>query len=258
MEDEERIEEGINLYNRGNYSSAISYFLSLPEDSSVDIFDLSYYLGLCYFRLERYEDSLIYLEQIVTSYEREDDEAEPDRVLQCRYILAIIYFLSGRKRLSEFELEKLAQSTYRVSSVYASLAYLAWDRGDFDLSVEYYEKALENDSENITALNGLGYVLACKGEELTKALSCCKKALDAAPKSFACMDSLAWVYYKLGLYSEAESWLRKALSRISSMRANDVVDPLEDDETSIAYEVNRKTYDMISAHLDTVLQTENL
>ena len=79
-----------------------------------------------------------------------------------------------------------------------------------------YEKALEDDSENPTALNGLGYVLACEGEDLTKALSCCKKALDILPESAACLDSLGWVYYKMGLYSESKKFLNRAMKADSS------------------------------------------
>ena len=69
---------------------------------------------------------------------------------------------------------------------------------------------MEIDSENITALNGLGYVLACEDKELAKALSCCKKATQASPNSAACLDSLGWVYYKLGLYSDAKKYLEMA------------------------------------------------
>ena len=216
MAEENYMKEGISLYTKGNYPGALTYFLSLPDDCGADPVELAYYLGLCYSKLKRYDDALLYLEQVVTASYDKDNFSNQDRVLQCRYLLAVIYCLSGRKKLADFELNKLLDTGYKTASVYASLAYVAWEQGKTDLSLDYYEKALEDDSENPTALNGMGYVLACEGEDLTKALSCCKKALDILPESAACLDSLGWVYYKMGLYSEAKKFLKRAMKADSS------------------------------------------
>lgn len=216
MAEENYMKEGISLYTKGNYTAALTYFLSLPDDCGADPVELAYYLGLCYSKLKRYDDALLYLEQVVTASYDKDNFSNQDRVLQCRYLLAVIYCLSGRKKLADFELNKLLDTGYKPASVYASLAYVAWEQGKTDLSLDYYEKALEDDSENPTALNGMGYVLACEGEDLTKALSCCKKALDILPESAACLDSLGWVYYKMGLYSESKKFLKRAMKADSS------------------------------------------
>ncbi|MCQ2247615.1 MAG: tetratricopeptide repeat protein [Treponema sp.] len=205
------LNDGISLYKKGDYSNALAFFISLPDDCGADQTELAYYLGLCYSKLKRYDDALLYLEQVVTaSSDSAGSEEAQERVLQCRYLLAVIYSLSGRKRLADFELNKLLKMDYKPASVYASLAYLAWDQGNIDSSIDYYEKALDFDDENPTALNGLGYVLACEGTDLTRALSCCKKALDILPDSAACLDSLGWVYYKMGLYSESKKYLERA------------------------------------------------
>ena len=136
-----------------------------------------------------------------------------ERVLQGRYLLAVIYCLSGRKKLSDFELNKLLDMGYRSASIYASLAFIAWEQGNVDLSLDYYDKALKDDDENPTALNGLGYVLACEGRDLTRALNYCKKALDILPDSAACLDSLGWVYFKMGLIDESKKYLKMALDQ---------------------------------------------
>jgi tetratricopeptide (TPR) repeat protein len=204
---EDVLAEGITLYKRRSYSDALAYFFSLPDDSGADSLELSYYIGLCYTRLERYDDALLYLEQVVTA------GSNINRILQCRYLLAFIYVQTGRKKLAQFELNKLIDAGYRISSVYASLAYIAWQQDDGDTCVEFYRKSLANDPDNVTALNGIGYVLACQNKELTEALMYCKRALDKAPDSAACMDSLGWVYYKLGLMKEAEKFTRQAAAR---------------------------------------------
>ncbi|MGI5057692.1 tetratricopeptide repeat protein [Treponema pectinovorum] len=200
------LSEGIELYNKGDYTSALTFFISLPENSNCDNIELAYYIGLCYARLERYDDALLYLEQVVTA------EKESPRVFQCRYLLAVIYAMTGKKRLADFELNKLLETGYRPASVYSSLAYIAWQQKEIEKCIEYYKKALDYEPENVTALNGMGYVLACEEKDLTKALSYCKKALDRQPNSAACLDSAGWIYFKLGLKEDAQKYLLQAYS----------------------------------------------
>lgn len=204
MPDSKVLFQGIEYYNRKNYSDALAFFLSLAPDSGADNVEVAYYLGLCYTKLNRYEDALLYLEQVVTAGQ------QLERVQQCRFILAVIYALSGRKRLANFELTKLLESGYKPASVYASMAFVAWEQQDVERALDFYNKSLELDSGNVTALNGLGYVLATEERDLTKALSCCKKAVAKNPNSAACLDSLGWVYYKLGLFEDAKKYLEMA------------------------------------------------
>lgn len=202
------LSKGISLYAQKKFSDALAFFLSLPDDSGADNFELAYYIGLCYARLEKYDDALMYIEQVVTGGK------DYQRVLQCRYLLAIIYVKSGRKRLADFELNKLLETGYKSADVLASLAFISWENRDIDKCLEYYERSLEKDSDNVTALNGMGYVLAEEGRDLTRALGYCKKALDNAPQNAACLDSLGWVYYKLGLLEEAAKYLRRAEEKL--------------------------------------------
>ncbi|WP_294427808.1 tetratricopeptide repeat protein [uncultured Treponema sp.] len=204
MADNDILKEGISMYKNADYNGALAFFLSLPDDSEINNIEMAYYIGLCYAKLERYNDALLYLEQVVTG------GSELERVLQCRYVLAVIYANSGRKKLAEFELNKLLESGYRPASVYSSLAYIAWKQDEIERSLDFYKKAIELEPENATALNGMGYVLACENRDLTKALSFCKRALDKRPNSPACLDSVGWVYLKLGLMEDAFKYLNQA------------------------------------------------
>ena len=204
MQENNLLAEGKNLYNQKEYAQALSFFLALPQDSDVDKIETAYYLGLCYTKLEKYDEALMFLEQVVTS------GTQIERVLQCRFLLAVIYAISGRKKLAEFELNKLLETGYMTDSVYAAIAFVAWEQNDTEKCMEYYEKSLEKNPENITSLNGLGYVLACQEKDLTRALSLCKEAVKVEPKSAACLDSLGWVYYKLGLYDDSLQYLEQA------------------------------------------------
>ena len=204
MQNDDVLAEGKSLYRQKEYSQALAFFLALPSETSADRIEIAYYLGLCYAKLEKYDDALLFLEQVVTS------GADIERVWQCRFILAVIYVISGRRRLADFELNKLLETGYMTSSVYAAIAFVAWQQQDVKKWIEDYEKSLKTDDENISSLNGLGYVLACQEKDLTRALSLCKQAVKIAPKSAACLDSLGWVYYKMGLYKDALQYLNDA------------------------------------------------
>ena len=201
------LKEGIRLYRLKRWELALAELLGVdtsnfsPEENT----ELVYYLGLCFTKLERYDDALLYLEQVVISGQ------DPLRIYQCRMTLAYIYVITKRSKMAEFELKRLAANGFESAQLYATLAYAAWAQKHFKQAVEYYEKALDLDENNATALNGLGYVLVDADLDLIRGLRCCKKAVDLRPQSAAYQDSLGWAYYKNGEILEARTWLRRAL-----------------------------------------------
>lgn len=204
MADNNSLQPGIRLYNQGEYEKSLAAFLALPASSDFSDTDMAYYIGLCYTQLKHYEDAMLYLEQVVTS------EESNERILQCRLLLAMIYCVSGRVKLADYELEKLLKDGYKPASVYAAMAYIAYEKGEVSHALELYESALRLDSENLTALNGMGYVLATENKDLMRALNCCKKALEYSPNSSAVLDSLGFVYLKMGLVKDALHYLEQA------------------------------------------------
>jgi tetratricopeptide (TPR) repeat protein len=200
------LQEGIRLFRLKRWEAALREFLEMdsgrftPEQNA----DLAYYMGLCYTKLERYDDALLYLEQVVTS------GGDPLRRVQCRLALAYIYTITRRSKLAEFELKQLMDSGYESIQMYTTLAYAAWTQKQYEKAVEYYRSALEMDADNTTALNGLGYILADAAIDPIKGLYYCKKAVDKKPQNAAYLDSLGWAYYKTGELIEARVYLRRA------------------------------------------------
>jgi tetratricopeptide (TPR) repeat protein len=62
------------------------------------------------------------------------------------------------------------------------------------------------------ALNHLGYMLADQTDRYEEALDLLERAIAISPGDPAILDSLAWAQYKLGLYDDALSNLRKAFA----------------------------------------------
>jgi len=78
--------------------------------------------------------------------------------------------------------------------------------------------AMENDLRSILAqdpnhaatLNALGYTLTNHTQRYEEAADLIERALELSPGDPAILDSLGWVYYKLGQYNESEVLLREA------------------------------------------------
>jgi tetratricopeptide (TPR) repeat protein len=204
---DEKIQDGVKLYRAKDWDKALKEFLSTDTSdfNSEEKLELAYYLGLCYTKLEKYEDALNFLEQVVTS------ENDFLRVYQCRMTLAYIYVVTKRIKMAEYELQRLQSSGLESPLLYNTLAYAAWLQKRYKDAIEFYEKTLEIDSDNTTAINSMGFILADSGIDVMRALRLCRKAVDAKPQNAAYLDSLGWAYYKSGETLEARTWLRRAL-----------------------------------------------
>jgi len=94
---------------------------------------------------------------------------------------------------------------------------------------QYFRQVLDLDATNAMALNYLGYMMADKGTRLNEALQMIRKAVEQEPMNGAYLDSLGWVYFKLGEYELAEDNLRRAVDR-------DRTDPTVHDHLGDLYE----------------------
>ena len=52
------LKPGKTLYSQKAYEDALAFFLSLPSDQVVDKIEVAYYLGLCYAKLQKYDDAV--------------------------------------------------------------------------------------------------------------------------------------------------------------------------------------------------------
>lgn len=74
-----------------------------------------------------------------------------------------------------------------------------------------YERALQLDSLNSVVNNNYAYSLSERGERLDEALRMVNISLEADPENPSYLDTIGWIYYKLGNYLEAKNYLEKAI-----------------------------------------------
>ena len=137
--------------------------------------------------------------------------------------LAIIYTRAKRWQDAADALDKAE----KLSAKGDDKAYIWFLRGDlyqkqkmFDQADSEFRKVLSatppTDPQVAATLNYLGYMNADRGVKLDESLNFVKQALALEPTNGAYLDSLGWVYFKLGKYDLAEENLTKAEVHMSA------------------------------------------
>lgn len=72
---------------------------------------------------------------------------------------------------------------------------------------------LEIEPQNAVALNALGYTLADKTTRLMEAFELISKAYQLKPNNPAILDSMGWVYYRMGNNQESLTFLKRAFAQ---------------------------------------------
>ena len=107
------------------------------------------------------------------------------------------------KRFSD-DKEMVRRCQFSLSNTYVG-------KGDMKRGEEILEKVLDEEPDDPSVNNDLGYLYADQGKNLEKAEKMIRKAVTAEPKNAAYLDSMGWVLYKLGRFAEAAEWLEKAM-----------------------------------------------
>jgi tetratricopeptide (TPR) repeat protein len=93
-----------------------------------------------------------------------------------------------------------------------TLALILQRKGDLDGAVDLKRGILDTLPEHAPTANDLAYHFAVQGESLDEALELATIAVEAEPDNPAYVDTLGWVYYKLGRFDEAAAELGRSLA----------------------------------------------
>jgi tetratricopeptide (TPR) repeat protein len=134
---------------------------------------------------------------------------EPDRTNLRTYLARILIRLDRHNDAITMLQEGLTRIQDEPSLLY-QLA-IAYDRsGRFSKTVKTLEHLIEIKPDHLDAMNYLGYSWADRNIRLDEALALIERALELKPDASYIIDSLGWVYYRLGRYEEALEKLLKA------------------------------------------------
>lgn len=188
-----------------------------------------------YFRSQkRFREGLEYFSQ--TSVSEAPEAASLARTVRAEFLLATGEREKGLQELSAMaqgsvEEVRLALAAAARSKLYREV--IAWAKAalerfpedediSFSLAAAYerlgqlshaeatFRRLLQANPSNAAALNYLGYSFADRGENLQEAKELIEKAVSLDPFSGAYLDSLGWVYFRLGDLDRAEKYLTEA------------------------------------------------
>lgn len=91
-------------------------------------------------------------------------------------------------------------------------ALIADKLGKFNVLEKDLRKLIQIKPDNAHAYNALGYSLAERRIQLPEALKLIKRAVELAPDDPFIMDSLGWIYYRMGNLSEGLNYLNLAFA----------------------------------------------
>ncbi len=164
---------GIAYLSIDENNSAISTFKSALENASKPSFRMKVLLGTSLNQAYRDEESVRVLTEALSHIETEDTSM----IVQAYSALALSY-------------ERLKR---------------------YDESERSYETALLYDPDNALVLNNLAYSYSERDKELLRALDMAKIAVAKEPNNGAYLDTIGWIYFKMGNYEEAKKWIEKAV-----------------------------------------------
>ena len=81
----------------------------------------------------------------------------------------------------------------------------------YTMSDSVYTKALAIDPLDALVNNNYAYALSERGERLDEALDMAKKAIAVDPNNSSFLDTIGWIYYKMGDYEKAKENIEKAM-----------------------------------------------
>jgi tetratricopeptide (TPR) repeat protein len=129
--------------------------------------------------------------------------------------LALIDIGNGNSEEAARTLETLTGPQAQGVKVQLLKGVVEQSRNNYAEAIGNYRKALESDPGNMMALNNLAFILTEYANAPEEALGFAQKAVEVAPDNPAVQDTIGWVLYKKGLYSEAIKYLEQAAAKRS-------------------------------------------
>ena len=98
-----------------------------------------------------------------------------------------------------------------AADLYSAYAGVLYDAGKTKAAFQMYEKAVENNPEDLTLLNNYAYFLSEQNQSLDKAEEMSKVTVTAEPENPVFLDTYAWILYKRKQYRQAKIYIDAAM-----------------------------------------------
>jgi tetratricopeptide (TPR) repeat protein len=201
---------GVQLYlgrtvaGEGDMDGAIDHFQQaiVLDDSLADGWVS---LGIACLQKEDYEGAEAVLKRGVLKLPDEP------RIL---HLLGVSHLRRERYLLAVGALEGALALAPDHIGIMRDLAHSYERAGHFQKAVSLFQQVLSQQPDDHWAMNYLGYMLADAGIRLKQAEQLIEKALQLNPENGYYLDSMGWVYFRLGRFELAEEYLIRAIDEL--------------------------------------------
>jgi tetratricopeptide (TPR) repeat protein len=158
-----------------------------------------------------------------------------------------IYFLLGisyQRKPDDIDaaiaLEKAIELNDKSADALSALGLVYDELGRHEDSDSMYERALRIDPHNHLVLNNYGYSLSERGIQLDRALKMSQEALQQQPDNESYLDTMGWIYFRMGKYAEAERVTKHAIdlgskSAVIHEHLGDIYSKMNEKDKAIEY-----------------------
>ncbi|HEB55344.1 MAG TPA: tetratricopeptide repeat protein [Gammaproteobacteria bacterium] len=108
------------------------------------------------------------------------------------------------------------------AGVLVKLALLYESKGEIKQARETYQRLIDAHPENFLGYNQLAWLYAKRAEHLGDALALARQADKLVPGNASVNDTLGWIYFHMGKYNLANTYLRQA-NKISNNNNPDIL-----------------------------------
>lgn len=127
------------------------------------------------------------------------------------FALASLYEEQGKETEAERVLLDTVHKFPQTEMAFFTYGMFLERHGRLDEAMAQMEKVLVINPRDPLALNYIGYSWADRGENLPQALDYIQKAVVERPDDGFILDSLGWVYFRMGEFQQAVEVLEKAI-----------------------------------------------
>lgn len=169
------------------------------------------------------------LEEAIEVGQKADENVPDDSFIQ--FFIGSAYMLSDKNEEAVVWLERASRAPARKpfkSVIYSTLGDANSNLGNSEEADRVYELALRYDPENHNAMNNYAYNLSVRGEKLDRAQELALKAMEIEPENAAYLDTMGWIFYKLGDYEKAKRFIKASIDLDTNAASAEVLEHLGD------------------------------
>ncbi len=242
-----------NLYLQGHRNSQLLYYLgltSLQKDDyqAMEAFSLEF--------KESYPEELAAYTNLALAYINQERPLDAIGVLlqakkifpedfSVNYLLGSSYSMDENYILAKHSLKAALDISPDSRTAKHLLATVLNHLEEWEDLDSLYEELLTENADDSQALNNYGYALAERGVRLEKALDMAKRAIELEPENAAYLDTMGWIYFKMGSFEKAKYYIDRSLdiegdSEVVKEHLNEVLKVLDIDPADIGLQDSSK------------------